>query len=96
MVCTTLPVNPAFAAEHARLVENHWVHAETWTHVDRAPRGTIVLLHGFGMGGSALDAIALMAPGVMELRRIFALLKDEGVTVEMIVRSGIVADELVT
>jgi len=56
------PANPAFAAEHARLVENHWVHAETWTHADRAPCGTIVLLHGFGMGGSPLDAIALMAP----------------------------------
>ena len=56
------PTNPAFVAEHARLVENHWVHAETWTHTDRAPRGTIVLLHGFGMGGSPLDAIALMAP----------------------------------
>ena len=57
------PVNPAFAAEHDRLVENHWVHAETWTHAVR-PRGTVVLLHGFGMGGSRLDALALMAPAL--------------------------------
>lgn len=43
-----------------------------------------------------VDKLALMAPGVMELRRIYRLLKDEGVNVEMIVRSGIVADELAT
>jgi nucleotide-binding universal stress UspA family protein len=40
--------------------------------------------------------IALMAPGVVELRRIYNLLKDEGVRVELIIRSGTVADELVT
>ena len=40
--------------------------------------------------------VALIAPGVIELRRIFTLLKDEGAKVEMIIRSGIVADELVT
>ena len=58
------PANPAFAAEHARHVENHWVHAETWSHQDRPARGTIILLHGFGMGGSRLDALALMAPAL--------------------------------
>ena len=58
------PLNPAFAAEHARCVENHWVHAETWSHADRVGRGTVVLLHGFGMGGSRLDALALMAPAL--------------------------------
>ena len=59
------PVNPAFADEHARLVENHWVHAETWTHApERVRRGTAILLHGFGMGGSRLDALALMAPAL--------------------------------
>jgi nucleotide-binding universal stress UspA family protein len=42
------------------------------------------------------ETLALMAPGVLELRRIYGLLKEEGVTVEMIVRTGIVADELVT
>lgn len=39
--------------------------------------------------------IALMAPGVVELRRIYTLLKDEGVTVEIVIRSGTVSDELV-
>jgi nucleotide-binding universal stress UspA family protein len=42
------------------------------------------------------DKIALMAPGVFELRRIFAQLKDEGVKVEIVIRSGTVSDELVT
>ena len=58
------PANPAFAVEHAALVENHWAHAETWSHDDRPARGTIILLHGFGMGGSRLDALALMAPAL--------------------------------
>jgi len=56
------PFNPAFAAEHAARVENHWVYAEMWRHADRPARGAIVLLHGFGMGRPGFDAIALMAP----------------------------------
>jgi nucleotide-binding universal stress UspA family protein len=40
--------------------------------------------------------IAMMAPGILELRRIYTLLQDEGVQVESVVRSGTVADELVT
>src|SRR5262249_53112617 len=56
------PFDPAFAAEHASHVENHWVHAETWRHRDRTTRGTMVLLHGFGMGRPGFDAVALMAP----------------------------------
>lgn len=42
------------------------------------------------------EKIAVMAPGVVELRRIFTLLKAEGVKVEMVIRAGTVADELVT
>lgn len=55
------PINPAFAAAHDALTENQWVYAETWTHRHRA-RGSVVLLHGFGMGRPGFDAIALMAP----------------------------------
>jgi pimeloyl-ACP methyl ester carboxylesterase len=57
------PLNPAFEAEHAARAENHWVYAETWRHRDRAARGSVILLHGFGMGRPGFDAIALMAPG---------------------------------
>jgi pimeloyl-ACP methyl ester carboxylesterase len=56
------PHNPAFAAEHAAHAENHWVYAETWRHREHAARGSVVLLHGFGMGNPGFDAIALMAP----------------------------------
>jgi pimeloyl-ACP methyl ester carboxylesterase len=56
------PLNPAFAAEHAAQAENHWVYAETWRHRERSARGSVVLLHGFGMGRPGFDAIALMAP----------------------------------
>lgn len=42
------------------------------------------------------EQVAQMAPGVIELRRIYKVLKGEGVKVEMRIRSGIVADELVT
>jgi nucleotide-binding universal stress UspA family protein len=41
------------------------------------------------------DKIATMAPGIVELRRIYALLQGEGVKVSATVRSGTVADELV-
>jgi nucleotide-binding universal stress UspA family protein len=40
------------------------------------------------------ETIAAMAPGVAELRRVFNLLKAEGVKVEMVVRPGIVSDVL--
>jgi nucleotide-binding universal stress UspA family protein len=53
----------------------------------------------FGEFPEALESdekIAMMAPGVVEFRRIYALLKDEGANVSMVIRSGIVADELVT
>ena len=42
------------------------------------------------------EKVALMAPGVIELRRIHKMLQADGVQVEMIIRSGIVTDELVT
>jgi nucleotide-binding universal stress UspA family protein len=42
------------------------------------------------------EKIAAMAPGVVELRRIHKLLREEGTDVEMLIRSGTVADELVT
>lgn len=42
------------------------------------------------------SALAAMAPGVVELRRIHELLQKMGVKVEMLVRSGTVTDELVT
>jgi nucleotide-binding universal stress UspA family protein len=41
------------------------------------------------------DRLASIAPGVAELRRIYALLKSEGVNVAMSVRPGTVAGELV-
>lgn len=41
------------------------------------------------------EKIAVMAPGVVELRRIYTLLKEEGAKVEMVIRAGTVADELV-
>jgi nucleotide-binding universal stress UspA family protein len=41
------------------------------------------------------EKIAVMAPGVVELRRIFNLLKAEGTKVEMVIRAGTVADQLV-
>jgi nucleotide-binding universal stress UspA family protein len=40
------------------------------------------------------ERIAAMAPGVVELRRIYMLLKDAGVSVEMTIRSGAVLDVL--
>jgi pimeloyl-ACP methyl ester carboxylesterase len=58
------PLNPAFAAEHATHAENHWVHAELWRHRATAPRGSAILLHGFGMGRPAFDALVLMAPAL--------------------------------
>jgi pimeloyl-ACP methyl ester carboxylesterase len=58
------PLNPAFAAEHAAHAENEWVYAETWRHRDATARGTVVLLHGFGMGRPAFDALVLMAPAL--------------------------------
>src|SRR5689334_12978892 len=58
------PLNPAFAAEHGAHAENQWVYAEAWRHRDHAARGTVVLLHGFGMGRPGFDALVLMAPAL--------------------------------
>lgn len=41
------------------------------------------------------EKIAAMAPGVVEVRRIYTQLQSEGVKVAIVVRSGTVADELV-
>jgi nucleotide-binding universal stress UspA family protein len=41
------------------------------------------------------EKIAVMAPGVVELRRIYQLLKDGGAKVETVIRSGTVSDVLV-
>jgi nucleotide-binding universal stress UspA family protein len=41
------------------------------------------------------EKIAAMAPGVLEVRRIYALLQGEGVKVAIVIRSGTVSDELV-
>lgn len=40
------------------------------------------------------ERVAAIAPGVIELRRIFNLLKAEGVKVKMVVRPGIISDVL--
>ena len=58
------PVNPAYTAEHGAFRENHVVHVELWRHTHCRPRPTVIGLHGFGMGWPALDALALMAPGL--------------------------------
>lgn len=58
------PVNPAYTAEHGSLRENQVVHAELWRHQTGGPRPTVIGLHGFGMGWPALDALALMVPGL--------------------------------
>lgn len=53
----------------------------------------------FGEFSEALEndeRLTAMAPGVVELRRIYSLLKEEGVKVEMVIRSGTVLDELIT
>ena len=42
------------------------------------------------------EKIAVMAPGVVEVRRIFALLQGDGVKVAIVVRAGTVSDELVS
>jgi nucleotide-binding universal stress UspA family protein len=41
------------------------------------------------------ETVAAMAPGALEVRRIHALLKESGVTAEVVIRTGIVVDELV-
>lgn len=41
------------------------------------------------------ERMAAMAPGVTEVRRIYELLRQEGANVEIVLRSGTVADELV-
>jgi nucleotide-binding universal stress UspA family protein len=40
-------------------------------------------------------SIAAMDPGIVELRRIYGLIKDEGAQVQVVIRTGAVADELV-
>jgi pimeloyl-ACP methyl ester carboxylesterase len=58
------PAHPGERARHGAWRENGIVHVDLWLHRDRPARGTIVGLHGFGMGRPALDAAALMAPGL--------------------------------
>jgi len=58
------PVHPAQRAVHRARPENRRAHAELWRHRGRRARGTVVALHGFGMGRPALDATALMAPAL--------------------------------
>jgi nucleotide-binding universal stress UspA family protein len=50
----------------------------------------------FPVGLENDEKISAMAPGVVELRRIYTLLKEVGANVEIVIRSGTVADELVT
>jgi pimeloyl-ACP methyl ester carboxylesterase len=57
------PANPDYTQRFDERLENHTVHAEMWRHPPGSSRGTIVALHGFGMGNPRFDAIALMVPG---------------------------------
>jgi pimeloyl-ACP methyl ester carboxylesterase len=54
------PINPDYSAEYSATVENHTVHAELWSHAGGSRRGTVVVLHGFGMGYPGVDSLALM------------------------------------
>jgi len=56
------PANPALRTLHGGRCENRMVRAELWAHPEEQQRPIAVLLHGFGMGYPAIDAIALMAP----------------------------------
>jgi pimeloyl-ACP methyl ester carboxylesterase len=60
------PANAAYAAEHATRHENRLVHVEHWRHDFRRPVGTVIGLHGFGMGNPTIDALALMAPDLFD------------------------------
>jgi pimeloyl-ACP methyl ester carboxylesterase len=58
------PVDPSYAAELATHAENRVARAELWCQRDRPARGTVIGLHGFGMGYPALDAPMLMTPAL--------------------------------
>ncbi|TDJ02554.1 MAG: abhydrolase domain-containing 18 [Deltaproteobacteria bacterium] len=61
------PADPDHRTEHARQIENHTVRAELWLHRNDRARGTLIALHGFGMGNPLFDAPALMASNLFRL-----------------------------
>jgi pimeloyl-ACP methyl ester carboxylesterase len=71
---TYRPANPAQQAAYDAEIANHTVHVELWRHGGAAARGTIVALHGFGMGNPRIDATALMASELFDMGFHVALL----------------------
>lgn len=58
------PVHPDYARHYDERLENQTAHAEMWRHRPGLSRGTVIGLHGFGMGNPRIDSLALMVPGL--------------------------------
>lgn len=71
---TYRPVNPQQRPVYDAQIANHTVHLELWRRGHGTARGTIVALHGFGMGNARIDATALMASELFEMGFHVALL----------------------
>ena len=61
------PLNPEQRAAYDAQTANHTVHAELWRHRGHAARGTIIALHGFGMGNPRVDSTVLMASELFDM-----------------------------
>ena len=61
------PAHPDHREAHAAQIENHMVRAELWQHPDGRAQGTLIALHGFGMGNPTFDARALMVSNLFAL-----------------------------
>jgi pimeloyl-ACP methyl ester carboxylesterase len=69
-----VPANPEQRSAYAQQTANHTVHAELWCRRSRGSRGTVIALHGFGMGNPRIDATALMASDLFEMEMNVCLL----------------------